>query len=348
MLSPIGERLVAARKMAGVSLQDLADRLDIDITRQALNKYEKGTARPSGETLVKIAAVLGVPVDYFYRTSTVSLGPVDFRKQSHLKASDIERIKSECSDFLERCLELEKLLNADSGFKNPLTPAQRRIKTGNDIEAAAEAVRSAWQLGSSPVPSVITMLEDNRIRVYETDAPDSFVGMSTWVGDIPVIVLNRSMNTQRKRFTALHELAHLILDFSGKMEKEIETFCHAFAGAFLLPMKQFIEWFGSKRTTMSVPELIMIDEHYGISVQAIMARAHHLGLITDTFYRDFNFWLSKSGKKKNEFGKYNVKETPQRFDRLLRKAVTEGIISESKTLSLSNGAFRAHESEVIS
>lgn len=344
---PIGERIVSARKMAGLSLQDLADRLEIGITKQALNKYEKDSVRPSGETLVKIAAVLGVPIDYFYRSSTVSLGPIDFRKQSHLKATDIDRIKAECSDFLERYLELEKLLNAETDFKNPLSPAQRSIKNAADIEAAAEAVRKAWQLGSAPVPSVIAMLEDNRIRVYETVAPDSFAGMSTWVGDIPVIVLNKSVNTQRKRFTALHELAHLILDFSGKTEKEIENLCHAFAGAFLLPKNQFIEWFGSKRTTMSVAELTMTDEHYGISVQAIMARARHLELISESLYRDFNFWLSKSGKKKFEFGKYYVKETPQRFDRLLYTAVSEGYISMSKGAALANRLLADFREEVV-
>ena len=336
MLSPIGERLVAARKMAGISLQDLVGRLDIEISKQALNKYEKGTSRPSGETLVKIAAALGVPVDYFYRTSTVNLGPIDFRKQSHLKASDIERIKSECSDFLERYLELEKLLNADSGFKNPLTLAHRKIKSGKDIEASVSVIRGAWQLGSSPIPSVIAMLEDNYIRVYETDAPDSFVGMSTWIDKIPVIVLNKNINTQRKRFTALHELAHLLLHLEGKEDKEIESICHIFAGSFLLPKEQFEQKFGSRRTGFSIEELIMIDENYGISVQAVMARAHHLKIITESTYREFQNWLIKSGNKKKELGSYNIKERPQRFERLLYLAVSEGIITQSKAASLSN------------
>lgn len=347
MISPISERLISARKIAGLSLQDLSDRLDISISRQALNKYELGTARPSGETLVKIAAALGVPVDYFHRAHTVKLGPIDFRKQSHLKPSDIDRIKAECSDFLERYLELENLLNAASEFKNPLTPAQRKIKDSDDIERAADALRAAWQLGSSPIPSVISMLEENRIRVYETAAPDAFVGMSTWVDAIPVIVLNKTMNTQRKRFTALHELAHLLLDLSGKEEKTIETICHSFAGALLLPKKLFTEWFGAKRTTLSLPELTMIDENYGISVQAVMARAHHLGLISDSFYREFAVWLSKSGKKKIEFGQYNIKEKPQRFDRLLFTAVSEGVISMSKGAALANRLLADFREELV-
>ena len=258
MSSPIGERLVAARKLSGITLQQLADKLEMSITKQALNKYERGTARPSGETLVKIAAVFGVPVDYFYREQSVTLGPIDFRKQSHLKALEIERIKAECSDFLERYAELENLLNKKTSFENPLQPAQRKIKSDSDIEKATTHIRSIWQLGSSPIPSVISMLEDNHIRVFETDAPDSFVGMSTWIDKMPVIVLNKNINTQRKRFTALHELAHLLLNLEGKEDKEIETICHSFAGSFLLPKDQFEQKFGSRRTGYSIEELIKI------------------------------------------------------------------------------------------
>ena len=41
-----GQRLTNARKMAGLSLQDLANKMENAITRQALNKYEKGEMMP--------------------------------------------------------------------------------------------------------------------------------------------------------------------------------------------------------------------------------------------------------------------------------------------------------------
>jgi Zn-dependent peptidase ImmA (M78 family)/DNA-binding XRE family transcriptional regulator len=342
------ERLISARKMAGISLQDLSDRLDIDITKQALNKYEHGTARPSGETLVKIASVLKVPVDYFYRDQKVKLGPVEFRKYAHLKVSEIERIKAECSDYLERYIELEDLLNNKKPFEDPFKGKKPVIKSEDDIEKAAERFRDAWQLGRDPIAGVLPLLEDHGVRIYEIEAHDAFSGMSTVVDDIPIIVLNKIVSVQRRRFTALHELAHLIFEFAVDDEKVIENLCHTFAGAVLLPNERFTEWFGERRSSISLQELEMIDENYGISVQAIVARAYFLGLISDQTYRDFNIWLSKNGKRKKEFvERICFNEKLSRFDRLLYKAVTEGIISESKGASLANRKLADFREEII-
>ena len=353
MINDISERLISARKMAGISLQELSERLDIDITKQALNKYEHGLSRPNGETLVKIASVLGLPVDYFYRTKKIKLGPVEFRKYSHLKASDIEKIKAECSDYLERYIELEELINSKRPFNDPFKGSKQIINSDIDVEKAAEKFRDAWQLGRDPIAGVLPLLEDHGVRIYEISAPDSFSGMSAMVDGIPLIVLNkgntdRLFSIQRKRFTALHELAHLLLHFGDKEEKEIEKLCHSFAGAVLLPKERFIDWFGSKRNSISLQELQMIDENYGISVQAIIARAHALSLISEQTHRDFNIWLSKNGKRKHEFVKdICFNEKLSRFDRLLYKAVTEGIITESKGASLANRKLSAFREEII-
>jgi len=158
----ITERLVSARKMAGLSLQDLADRLEAGITKQALNKYEHGKARPSSEVLLQIARALNVPVEYFYRTTMVELRDIEFRKHSRLSKRDIERIKSECCDFLERYLELENLLNIQSEFKRPLS--NFRIIGDSDIERISVDLRTEWGLGLAPIPSVVEMLEEKRSK----------------------------------------------------------------------------------------------------------------------------------------------------------------------------------------
>jgi len=353
MIQNISERLISARKMAGLSLQELSERLDVSISKQALNKYERGTARPSGEILVKIASVLKVPVDYFYRDNKVKLGPVEFRKYAHLKISEIEQIKAECADYLERCIELEDLLNDRKEFDDPFKGKRFPVKTVADVESAAEKLRDVWKLGRDPIAGVLPLLEDHGVRLYEISANDAFSGMSAMVDNIPLIVLNRGssetpFSVQRKRFTALHELAHLLFDFGKAEDKEIEKLCHAFAGAFLLPKDRFTEWFGINRSSISLQELVMIDENYGISVQAIVARASTLGLISEQTYRDFSIWLGKNGKRKHEFAKdicFNEKVV--RFERLLYKAVTEGIITESKGASLANRKLAEFREEIV-
>ncbi|OHD67287.1 MAG: hypothetical protein A2W19_02445 [Spirochaetes bacterium RBG_16_49_21] len=341
----ITERLVSARKMAGLSLQDLADRLEAGITKQALNKYEHGKARPSSEVLLQIARALNVPVEYFYRTTMVELRDIEFRKHSRLSKRDIERIKSECCDFLERYLELENLLNIQSEFKRPLS--NFRIIGDSDIERISVDLRTEWGLGLAPIPSVVEMLEEKRVKVFEVDADHTFSGMSTWVKGIPVVVLNKNANPQRKRFTALHELAHLLLDLSAFDDKEHERYCNNFAGAFLVPRETFLEWFGEKRTSITLNELKLIDENFGISIQAIMYRAYVLGIISEPTHREFSIWLSSSGNRKQEFIEFCGKELPRRFTRLLCKAITESVISMSKAASLANKRLADFREEII-
>lgn len=334
MVNNLPERIVSARKMAGLSLQDLADRLQAGITKQALNKYEHGKAKPSGEVLTQIAHALNVPVDYFYREVKVELTDIDFRKHARLPRKDIERVKAECCDFLERYLELEDLLGIQSSFENPVK--NNRIKTIDDIERAATDLRQSWGLGTSPLPGIVELFEEKKIKVMYVDAEKTFSGMSTWVKGIPVIVLNKNFPPQRSRFTALHELAHLILDLSAFDEKEEEKMCHKFAGAMLLPKGPFLEIFGEKRSSVTEQELKIIDEQYGVSVQAIMARANSLKVISATAYRNFHTWLNKTGRRNEEFADYHCQEQPQRFMRLIYKAVSENVISMSKAAALAN------------
>jgi Zn-dependent peptidase ImmA (M78 family) len=59
------------------------------------------------------------------------------------------------------------------------------------------------------------MLEDNFIKVVEVDKPLDFDGLSAFVDNkIPVIAVNKNFPIERKRFTLLHELGHLLLSFS--------------------------------------------------------------------------------------------------------------------------------------
>jgi Zn-dependent peptidase ImmA (M78 family) len=128
-----------------------------------------------------------------------------------------------------------------------------------------------------------------------------------------------------------------VLDFDEKLdERAREKLCSSFAGAFLLPQNPFIEEWGMRRSNVSMEELKFIDEYYGISVQAIVARAKFLNLVSEHTYRQFNIWLNSHGFRKHEFGDFRSKESPGRFKRLLHRAVSEEIITMSKAAALDN------------
>src|SRR5258706_12050904 len=114
MENVFGNKLVSARKMAGMSLQDLENKLEKFVSRQALHKYEQGKMKPDSQVLIALSNVLNVPVDYFYSVPSVKveLKNVDYRKYSS-KLSKIEQlsIEEKAKENCERYLELEHLIN---------------------------------------------------------------------------------------------------------------------------------------------------------------------------------------------------------------------------------------------
>lgn len=59
------ERLMILRKQAGLSQEQLADRLGV--TRQSVSKWESGTALPELVKLISLSEIFGVSLDYLVK-----------------------------------------------------------------------------------------------------------------------------------------------------------------------------------------------------------------------------------------------------------------------------------------
>ncbi len=341
--SIFAKRLAQARKMRGLSLRELSQEVEGVVSYAALHKYEKAEMLPGSDVLVALARALKQSADFFFRPQTVSLQKVEFRKRATMLVKQKEAVMEQARDFFERYLEVEQLLGLDVGFNNPL--AAMVICAPEDIEAAAEKLRQEWDLGGGALPNVLELLEERQVKVYDLEAPDKFDGLSGWAGEIPVVVVNRRFPADRKRLTALHELAHLILEFSkGRFTpREIERTCHAFAGAALMPRDVFLARFGGKRDAVSWNELFELKRDFGISIAAIMARARNLGLVTEEYYVLFNVALNRRGWRNPEPVQFEGQEQSNRFEQLLFRAACSELVSLSKAASLAGkplAAFR--------
>ncbi len=328
-MSIFANRLKAARKMKCWSLQELADALEPSISKQAIHKYETGAAMPNDENLIQLAKVLGVNSEYFFRSESVELGEVAFRKKSRLSVKAVNSIKEIVREHLERYLEAEYFLQEMDVFQNPLD--NNFVPDNSAVDAMAEEIQDKWNLGSDPIPNVIEMLEEHAVRVIEIDVSEDFNGLSTYVDKIPVIVVNQRFSIENKRFTALHELAHLILNIDKGIDEE--KVCHAFAGAMLLPGNTLERILGEKRNNISMGELVSIKEQYGISEQAIIMRAKARNIISELAYK--RFWTRLGDNKKEiDLGKYNGDERSFRLERIVFRLVNEEMISLSKAAHL--------------
>lgn len=338
-MKSFAERLKSARKMKGWSMQDLVNQLSKYVSRQALHKYESGAMMPSGNVLIALAEALDVKPDYFMK-EPISLGAVEFRKRAKLPVRQVEMVKEKVKDFLQRYLEVEELLNINIVFDNPVDDMV--IRDIEEVEKVVNELLIKWNLGFNAIPNVIEMLEEKGVRVIEIDAPEAFDGLSTFVNNIPVVVINQRFTVERKRFTALHELGHLILNIEEGADKE--KICHAFAGAMLLPANSLEALIGEKRNNIAPGELISIKEQFGISIQAIIKRAELKGIISKASAE--RFWRSIAGNKKEEgLGAYSGKEKSYRFEHLVFRLAAEDVVSMSKAANLAGmklADFREH------
>ena len=328
-------RLRQARLMRGISLEKLAQSLTSPVSKQAINKYEKGQMKPDSQILIALANALDMKIDYFFRPFTVEVDKVEFRKKSGFTEKMANAVKERVREELERYLEIEQIAGSQARFTLP----RKEVRTQEEAKEFAGEIRQILALGNDGISNVIEVLEDNGIKVIELLENEGFDGLSGFAnGEIPLIVVNGNFPTERKRFTALHELGHLLLDIPANVSsKEIESLCNAFASEMLLPAVVLKSKLGNARHDISLSELTDIQRQFGISVDDIMASLQESGVISDNRYAVFQ-------RKKNSMADFRALveksrvelEKSGRFARMVYRALADEIITSSKAAVLLN------------
>lgn len=331
------QRLRSARKMSGLTLDALAERIGKRVTKQALNKYEQGMSYPDPGLFQPLCMALEVSPDYFTRRKRVELEHYQFNKLGRLQKREQAMALEKTRDALERYLELEELLGLEIVFDRDIPGIPFEVHTQEDAERAADAVRVHFELGTAPVFNAVELLEERGVKVIELELEESFQGMSGYAGEgAPVIVLNKGADSRmdQKRFQAFSELGHLLLNVKPESAREAGRLFEAFAGALLLPGAKVVELFGRHRSALIWSELVIIKELFGIPIRVILYRAKMHGIITQYDYATKMAELSRFYGRKEEPGRYFGVEKPVRFRRLLLRAIAEEVISISKAAAL--------------
>ncbi|MDD3479232.1 MAG: XRE family transcriptional regulator [Paludibacteraceae bacterium] len=330
----VAYRIKNARKLRGLSLQNVADALQV--SKQMISKYESGLSMPNSAKLIKLSKLFDLKIDYFFNSFKIELNEVNFRKKSTFSVKKQESLKEQIKICLENYLFIEDCLSINYSFENPLKDF--KISNTEDIIKAVQKLRNDWEIGFDPVHNLIQLLEDKKIKIIErSDVEDEFDGLATCVDNkYPVIVLNKKFQVERKRFSLLHELGHLLLNIADNCEIKEEDVCHKFASEFLLPQNIVISEFGGKREHILFSELVSIQEKYGISIKAIVYKLKDVGILNENQHSNFYKRIRFDRKFENEIDKTRFKtpEYSHRFERLVYRALAQGNISISKASSL--------------
>ena len=313
-------RLREARQMMGLSMDKLVERTNGAITKQSISRYEKGIMRPKRDALQAIAKALNISEEYFEGTNLkIDMPMLRTTSNGKLSEDELQALEAKLSFWAEQYLTKEKEAGFPTRFKNPVKGT--KVSTLEDAIHAADLLREKWHCGDGPIASILRLLERKGIMILAANLPDYVFGMSTWADKKhPLMILDfnpEKSSVEKLRFTAVHELAHLLLAFPVNAELDIEKRCNKFAGFFLFTRQALIEEMGGeKRDVLTLEEMIDLREVYGISIAAQVHAAWDIRMISREHY---DWWFDEKIKKNRlevGWGEYIFPETIGREKRM--------------------------------
>jgi Zn-dependent peptidase ImmA (M78 family)/transcriptional regulator with XRE-family HTH domain len=326
----IGARLHQVRLARGYALEDLASEMGGIVTKQALSKYEQGKAQPSQIVLNTLAAALNVKAATLSSEPSIRFEFHGFRKKARFGEREQEYVKSEVMQALEDRIRLQHLYDKTT---RPLPVPHFSIASLEEVEAAAGKLRDEWHLGSAPLANVTSTLEEHRVHVLEVSDKKDFDGLSVTVSDdtqqhiASAVVCCTETAGERQRFSLAHELGHLVLQVGKKLD--VEKAAHRFAGAVLAPQAVLLPMTGENRHHMSLNELLILKQTFGMSIQALLYRMRDLNIISSVSYKNWCIKINTQGWKKKEPEEL-PREEPTWFRRTLLQAVTENWLTKEE------------------
>ncbi|SFE16389.1 Zn-dependent peptidase ImmA, M78 family [Actinopolyspora alba] len=318
-----GERIVAARKLFGLTQIALADA--VGVSQGLISQVEKGTRGATEDLIGSVALALGMPRSFFDVIPPENpLDSLRFRKNSTASKIDTERAKV----LFKEAYRVSSYLVEHSGFAQSQLPRATSPVDREMIFDLALQAREALRVNlEGPVPHVTRLLERAGIpcaplrlpgqEALELPTAVGHFGMSYWAGpgELAVIGYFPGSKADRDRFTLAHELGHVILHAHNHETVDPESEANFFAGAFLMPPAQADDIFDS---SLTLTDYARLKQRWGISIQALIMHANNVGKVSDDRKRSLFTQLSARGWRKSE----PVKVYPEE-PRLLWKLISK-------------------------
>lgn len=291
-MNSLGLVIETARHANGMTQEQLAE--EIGVTQATLCRYERGMREPEPDKLDRLARVLNVTPDFLQQSSKIR-GAVaveaHMRRRKTAKPSDWKR--------LEARLNMHRM-HARRMFDEIAVHAEQRVPSFDPLEvdpaSAALFTRMQWRMPSGPVRALTQWVEAAGCVVLQEDFRTTGVdGLSQWIDEIPIILLNSTAPTDRQRLTTAHELGHLCLH-SQDVSEDMEVEANKFAAEFLMPA----EAIRPELRNLSLGKLLDLKREWGVSIQALIERASDLKMISAAQRTRFYKALSARGWRVRE------------------------------------------------
>lgn len=290
------ERIHTAMLAADINQAALAQELGLD--KSAVSLLLKGRRKVSAAELGVIADALNVRVDDLLGRTTKApqLLATAARLGQAADGGAIDVTLRRAKDLLETKNLLRRVMvAADRDPRPDFSPAVTNYNIG-DGERAAAQLRELTGLGDAPIDDVEEFIQS----VFDVDVclepmTDDMYGLliSDTENDVAIIFVNSDTRLGRQRFTAAHELGHLLfgdqelfLPEYKKARNPKETRANAFAAALLMP-KQPLKDLAAKHLAASRDEAHLqalaaeVMNTFWVSLEATGYRLMNIGCITE-------------------------------------------------------------------
>lgn len=289
------KQLKFAREFRGLSQTELSEAIP-GLSQSNLSKFEKGLNTLSDEIQLRILDYLEFPVAFLSRKIN---NPIDgnYRKRASTTKASVLAFENKCRligymiDEMADSIEWPEFIFFSLDYEEGFSP-----------EYAAQLTRKFLKIEQgAPVVDFCELLERNGIIIYQIDGEEKFDGLSFYTDKgYPVIILNRNISNDRKRFTLAHELCHIIQHndkvspISELRDKEKEA--NRYAPEFLMPQNEII----NSLRRLKLSDLGELKKYWLTSMASINLRAKNLNCITIEKYIANKRELSRLGFGKRE------------------------------------------------
>lgn len=348
-----GERLRSARMYRGLTLTELAKRTEI--SKQSLSLYENDNNTPDYMKVRRLASELNFPYDYFFQKDSYAAKTETTYFRSLASATKKDRTAQ--SIKLEYVAKMYEILMEFISFPEMNLPSVDFVGCDDvfecenedaiqEIEDIAAQVRKYWDIGTGPIKDLQYLLEKNGIIVtgFDTneDKIDAFSQRTIVAGNdiyfIAVALGNRPEG--RIRFDMAHELGHILLHpWSEDLEaitkdefKARERQANMFASAFLLPRDSFGKDIASYPTDLKYYQFL--KNKWKVSIQAMIYRAHQLGIMSDNQYQYLMRQVSKNGWRIKEPGDVPYSLNENIFQGAIDLLIEQNVLTTKEILDL--------------
>lgn len=280
-------RLAQARLAKAWTKKHLAE--EVGVSTAAVSQYESGVTRPRGAQLDRLAAALDVPVEYFAvgrPRAGNDAACMHFRSLRSMRAYE----RDQAAVFAADLWELSHALEQKVVLPHVDLPDSLHVGVDDPVSAgtlAARETRAEWRLGDGPVPHLVRLLEAHGVVVgllpfSDSGRVDSF---ADYQNPRPVIVLTEDRpDVYRHRFSAAHELGHLIVHGNVAHPGDVrhERQADAFAAEFLTPTAALQPTLTGR---VDFGRLLHVQQEWGVSLESLLYRSRELGVLSDASHR---------------------------------------------------------------